>query len=346
MTKEMYMQQLKERLNQINIEGKEDIINDFNNHFELGHQDGISDEDLIETLGPIDEILESYEVLNKVQSDDIIVHGRTQKKEFTNKITTVDISARHAETTIIESKDGRIHVDLYKEGKLLDRLSHALIGYQEEAVFFVKVLPIFPYKSIGRYELNVEIPNNLDVLKIHSSSGDIKGKKLSVDQLKIQSASGEVDLDSIQSQMVKIEVASSDMNLKQIVGDLEIKSVSGDVHIDHAKGKLLSYVNVSGDINIEADYENINLRNVSGDFDAKFKLIKDMNISSTSGDINIKIDNKDNLQIITHSLSGECDVKLAGKDIHFEKNGSYQLGNSESKIKLNTVSGDIHLDME
>jgi DUF4097 and DUF4098 domain-containing protein YvlB len=346
MTKEMYMQQLKERLNQINIEGKEDIINDFNNHFELGHQDGISDEDLIETLGPIDEILESYEVLNKVQTDEIVVHNRTHKKEFTNKITTIDISARHANTKIKTSKDDKINVDLYKEGKLLDRLSHALIAYQEESVFFIKVLPIFPYKSVGRYELSIEIPSHFETLTISSSSGDVYGKNLNIDKFKIQSASGEIDIKDIQSQTITIEVASSDLNLKQIVGDLEIKSVSGDVHIDHAKGKLLSYVNVSGDINIEADYENINLRNVSGDFDAKFKLIKDMNISSTSGDINLKIDNKDNLQIISHSLSGECDVKLAGKDIYFEKNGSYQLGNSECKIKLNTVSGDIHLDMD
>lgn len=346
MTREQYMNELKQRINQLNIEGKEEIINDFNNHFELGHQDGISDEDLIETLGPIDEILESYEVLNKVQSDEIMVHNRTQKKEFTNKITKIDISARHANTTISESKDGKINVDLFKEGKLLDRLSHALIAYQEESVFLVKVLPIFPYKSVGRYELTIEIPNNLEALTISSSSGDIEGKKLSIDKFKIQSASGEIDIEDIQSKSITIEVASSELNLKQIVGDLEIKSASGDVNIEHAKGKLLSYVNASGDINIEADYENIKLRNVSGDIDAQFKLIKDMNIASTSGDINLKIDNKDNLQIISHSLSGECDVKLAGKDIHFEKNGSYQLGNSESKIKLNTVSGDIHLDME
>jgi hypothetical protein len=92
-------------------------------------------------------------------------------------------------------------------------------------------------------------------------------------------------------------------------------------------------------------HKAINIK-VSGDIDAKFKLVKEMNIASTSGDINIKIDNKDDLQITSHSLSGECEVKLAGKEIHFEKNGSYQLGNAECKIKLNTVSGDIHLDME
>jgi DUF4097 and DUF4098 domain-containing protein YvlB len=346
MTREEYMNELKQRINHLNIEGKDEIINDFNNHFELGHQDGISDEDLIETLGPIDEILESFEVLKKVQSDEIMVDNHAQKKEFTDKITKIDISARHAKTTITESKDGRINVNLSSEGKFLERLSHVLSAYQEESVFLVKILPIFPYKSVGRYELIVEIPNNLEALSISSSSGDIEGKNLSIDKFKIQSASGEIDIEAIQSQSITIEVASSDMNLNQIVGDLEIKSVSGDVNIDDAKGKVFSYVNVSGDIDIEADYKDIKLRNVSGDIDAKFKLVKEMNIASTSGDINIKIDNKDDLQITSHSLSGECEVKLAGKEIHFEKNGSYQLGNSECKIKLNTVSGDIHLDME
>ncbi|MDP3443111.1 MAG: DUF1700 domain-containing protein, partial [Ignavibacteria bacterium] len=193
MTREEYMNELKQRINDLDIEGKEDIINDFNNHFELGHQDGISDEDLIETLGPIDEILESYEVLKKVQSDEIIVHNHPQKKEFTDKITKIDISARHANTTITESKDGRINVNLSSEGKFLERLSHVLTAYQEESVFLVKVLPIFPYKSEGRFELIIEIPNSLEALSISSSSGDIEAKNLNIDKFKIQSASGDIN---------------------------------------------------------------------------------------------------------------------------------------------------------
>jgi len=39
----------------LNIDGKEEIMNDFINHFELGHQDGLSDLH-IQRLELIDEI--------------------------------------------------------------------------------------------------------------------------------------------------------------------------------------------------------------------------------------------------------------------------------------------------
>ena len=70
-----------------------------------------------------------------------------------------------------------------------------------------------------------------------------------------------------------------------------------------------------------------------------------MNVSTTSGDINIRIDNSDNLSIDTHSLSGDCDVYLKGKDVITNRNQSVTIGEPNTPIKLNTVSGDIHLDM-
>ena len=172
MTKEKYMNTLRDRLNQLNIEGREDILNDFEAHFTLGKQNGHSDEELMESLGSIEEILESYENHQSPNDEKILIDGHDQKKEFTNKITSIDISARHADTKITTSKDNGFHVDLYKEGKLLERLSHALIAYQEEDVFYVKVLPLFPHKSSGQYDLSIQVPHDLPNLILNTSSGD------------------------------------------------------------------------------------------------------------------------------------------------------------------------------
>ena len=172
MTKEKYMNTLRDRLNQLNIEGREDILNDFEAHFTLGKQNGHSDEELMESLGSIEEILESYENLQSPNDEKILIDGHDQKKEFTNKITTIDISARHADTKITTSKDNGFHVDLYKEGRFLERMSHALIAYQEEDVFYVKVLPLFPHKSSGQYDLSIQVPHDLPNLILNTSSGD------------------------------------------------------------------------------------------------------------------------------------------------------------------------------
>lgn len=343
MNKDEYLRRLKNRLNDLNIDGKDEIYNDFTNHFEIGHQNGLSDEELIENLGSIDEVLESYESLPKQEK--IIIDNHEQKKEFTDKITSIDINAKHADTKVLPSSDNSFKVELYKEGRLLEKLSHMLTTYQEESVLYVKVLPIFPYKSFGNYELTIHVPNNLNIIHLGTSSGDIYINNLDVDKLKIQSASGDINLHTIHTKELSLEVASSDVDINKLIGDLSITSASGDVQIDHANGDNFSFKNASGDLNIQANYKRILLNNVSGDMNAEFKTVEQMNVSTTSGDINVRIDNDDNLSIETHSLSGDCDVYLKGKEVITHRNQSVVLGEPTTQIKLNTVSGDIHLDM-
>jgi len=343
MNKDEYLRRLRNRLNDLNIDGKDEIYNDFTNHFEIGHQNGLSDEELVENLGSIDEVLESYESLPKHEK--ITIDNHEQKKEFTNKITTIDISAKHADTKILPSNDNSFKVELYKEGKLLEKLSHMLTAYQEESVFYVKVLPIFPYKSFGDYELSIRVPNNLKNIKLGTSSGDVYINNLSADHIDIQSASGDINLHTLIAQTLSLEIASSDVNINKLTGNLDIKSASGDVEVNQTSGDNFKFNNASGDLNIHADYKCILLNNVSGDVNAEFKTVDQMNVSTTSGDINIRIDNSDNLSINTHSLSGDCDVYLKGKDIITNRNQSITIGEPNTSIKLNTVSGDIHLDM-
>lgn len=343
MNKDEYLRRLKNRLNDLNIDGKDEIYNDFTNHFEIGHQNGLSDEELIENLGSIDEVLESYESLSRQEK--ITVDHHNQPKEFTNKITHVNVQARHANTTLKHSNDNGFHVDLYKDGKLPERLNHTLTAYQEEETFFVNVLPLFPYKSHGDYELTIQVPKNLDSIHLNSSSGDLHGSDLIIHQIEIHSASGDINLDEIHTEQLSMEVASSDVHINKLSGNCEIKSASGDVRISKSYGKKLIYNNASGDLDIDGDYLYIKLNNVSGDVNAEFKTVEQMNVSTTSGDINIRIDNSDNLSIDTHSLSGDCDVYLKGKDVITNRNQSVTIGEPNIPIKLNTVSGDIHLDM-
>ena len=343
MNKDEYLRRLKNRLNDLNIDGKDEIYNDFTNHFEIGHQNGLSDDELIENLGSIDEVLESLESLSKQEK--ITIDHHNQAKEFTNKITCVDVQARHANTTLKHSSDNGFHVDLHKDGKLPEKLNHTLIAYQEEEKFIINVLPIFPYKTYGDYELVIQVPSELNKINLNSSSGDIYTNSINIKHIKINSASGDINLQNLVCDILSLTVASSDIDIKHLTGNLDIKSASGDVQIDHANGDNFSFKNVSGDLNIQADYKRILLNNVSGDVNAEFKTVEQMNVSTTSGDINVRIDNDDNLSIETHSLSGDCDVYLKGKEVITNRNQSVLLGEPTTHIKLNTVSGDIHLDM-
>lgn len=346
MTKEKYMNTLRDRLNQLNIEGREDILNDFETHFTLGKQNGHSDEELMESLGSIEEILESYENLQSPNDEKILIDGHDQKKEFTNKITTIDISARHADTKITTSKDNGFHVDLYKEGKLLERLSHALIAYQEEAVFYVKVLPLFPHKSSGQYDLSLQVPQDLPNLILNTSNGDGVLKNLSIHKIRINSASGDFLLVDIHAESIIFETASSDLRLMKIEGDIELKSASGDTLIENAKGSTFKYQSASGDLKLDGDYETIHLNNVSGDINAQLKIIKQMHVSNVSADIHVKIENSNDFLISSSTLNGTCEAYQSGKDLMLKQLGQVQIGEPKTQIKLKTISGDIRLDLE
>lgn len=346
MTKEKYMQTLRERFNQLKIEGSEDILNDFEAHFTLGRQNGHSDEELMASLGSIEEILESYESVNKSNDEKIRIDGHNQKKEFTNKITTLDISARHADTKIVTSKDGGFHVDLYKEGKLLERLSHTLIAYQEVDVFYVKVLPLFPHKSSGQYDLNIQVPNDLPILLLNTSSGNGTLEHITVNEIRINSASGDFKLMDIKAERFDIEVASSDFQISNVLGDMHIRSASGDIQIESSNGKNIHYQSASGDLKLVGDYEMIHIANVSGDVNVELKTIQQMHVSNTSGDVKMKIENTNNFQITTSSVNGDCEVFRAGEALMLKHLGTVQVGEPTAQIKLSTISGDIRIDME
>jgi DUF4097 and DUF4098 domain-containing protein YvlB len=346
MTKEKYMNTLRERLNQLNIEGREDILNDFEAHFTLGKQNGHSDEELMASLGSIDEILESYESVNKPNIEKILIDGHDQKKEFTNIITTIDISARHADTKVTTSKDNGFHVDLYKEGKFLERLSHALIAYQEEAVFYVKVLPLFPHKSSGQYDLSIQIPNDLPNLILNTSSGEAILKDLTIHAIKINSASGDIALNDINAKTIAIEVASSDIKMMNVLGDISLKSASGDSMVENTNGSTFNYQSASGDLKLDGDYETIHLNNVSGDINAQLKTIKQMHVSNVSADIHLKIENNNDLQISSSTLNGTCEAYQFGKELMLKQLGQVQIGEPKTQIKLKTISGNIRLDLE
>lgn len=346
MTKDKYMNTLRERLNQLNIEGREDILNDFEAHFSLGKQNGHSDEELMESLGSIEEILESYENLQSPNDEKILIDGHGQRKEFTNRITTIDISARHADTKITTSKDNGFHVDLYKEGKFLERLNHALIAYQEEATFYVKVLPLFPHKSSGQYDLSIQVPKDLSVLILNTSSGDGTLKHITVHEIRINSTSGDFRLMDINSERVDIEVASSDFKLNNVRGDMYIRSASGDFQIEQSNGVNFDYQSASGDLMLDGDYETIHLNNVSGDINAQLKTIKQMHVSNVSADLHLKIKNNNDLHISSSTLNGTCEAYQFGNDLMLKQLGQVQIGEPKTQIKLKTISGDIRLDLE
>lgn len=69
MTKKDYMDSLKAKLAGVEAELKEEIVNDYEEHFEMGAAEGKSEEQIISELGSIDELIKEIGVLDNEGSE-------------------------------------------------------------------------------------------------------------------------------------------------------------------------------------------------------------------------------------------------------------------------------------
>jgi lia operon protein LiaG len=145
-------------------------------------------------------------------------------------------------------------------------------------------------------------------LEIETVSGDIELVQMTVKELSLVTVSGDIDLEDVNADSSTIKTVSGDIEGKRVHGDISMKTTSGDIDLIYMSETFNLYVEtISGDV-------ELNLLN-------HVEFIYDF--STTSGDIDVRLDGL---------------KKSTGRDI------SGQFGDTNNKIIIKTVSGDIELD--
>ena len=62
MTKKEYLEALNNALQNTDDAAREELLNDFEEHFAIGKANGRSDDDIMASLGPIDELVAALEI--------------------------------------------------------------------------------------------------------------------------------------------------------------------------------------------------------------------------------------------------------------------------------------------
>ena len=180
----------------------------------------------------------------------------------------------------------------------------------------------------------VYLPEGIyDSLELSTASGDITLEPgLQARQVTIGSTSGDLELSGLTAKSVELSTTSGDQALKQMTADtLLASSVSGDFRLDQCSFGSLTLNTTSGELSLTDSLCSgfAQISTTSGDirftrFDAG-----SMEISSTSGDVTgTLLTGKD---FETNTVSGEVWVKA------YDSTGG--------KCSINTVSGEIHLDL-
>lgn len=362
MTKQEYVAALTQRLKPYPQSFRQDIINAFEEHFQAGLEAGQSEEQIMASLGSIDEVMQTideYEREHTISSDSHTKAMFTQLKEsiaasLRNIEIAIDfgepsdeseeeydniITLEDASETSVSIRADEVSCDvLYAVG---DSLSYQLRTFTsrfqsassepqiqvEEMDNDIRI--IVSRQALGQGQsarLQLTIPSELRALTIETSSGDIKGEGGRMKELLLRSRSGDISLYDASAKTVQLHSASGDITADAIDADtIETRNASGDQSLQNIQGAL-QVICASGDIELEdcnGSLANISIR--SGDIEANDIDYSICQMESASGDIEIK------------GTFDELTVESKSGSI------ALQLEDCPQQVSVCTTSGDIEV---
>lgn len=319
MNKQEYLDRLEKGLQIVTESIRSDILDDIRLHFEQGLSEGRREGEIIDELGPIEDLLQELGQFPEEKKDAAI------DKQKVLPVRQLNIDGLIANVTLVKSQDDRVNVKMTKGGKLIDRALYLLRTTHEQDIFEIRVDRMFDLNSKNtQIELFVEVPGKVKIIELKHVSGKIRIEELILDQLVVSTANGDVFLK------------------KSMIDRISLNNADGDFHLEEVIVKHLKVNSASGDVHVHGFAESVKINTASGDIDLETPGTKDLNISTVSGDAQIKTKHENlNMKLNFKTMSG-C-IMYYEKDVEkvIEGSGIYEFGQGEASITISTVSGDV-----
>jgi DUF4097 and DUF4098 domain-containing protein YvlB len=335
MTKQDYLQALNDALQTADEAARDEFVHDFEEHFAIGKANGRSDDDIIASLGPIDELIAALDLPPKPSK--AIPNTESTGQAFTG-ITAVEVDSLHADVSIKPSSDNQTRVTFENDGKLVDKLAYSTEVVQRGQTLLIKVEPVkrFFLSSASDLTIVIAVASTVQQLRLESASGDLEVADVALNQLNVKSASGDVQTHRVIAQRFEGSTASGDLHFERCRGELMINTASGSVYAkghDAAEAQLRS---ASGDLNYEGRCPNLYVNTASGDGRLDLTGADQITIHSVAGDFDIDVDRADEgLSAVMKSVSGDLVVR--------SPEGTYQADRHKDAITLKGGAVRINL---
>lgn len=368
MTKNEYMKSLKSALSVYDGELSAEIIEEFENHFAEGLASGMSEEELIDELGPVrevaDNIGEMYEVLGNpnsvsVQKEEEKTTGGELEVIVEKKSTDGD-KAEHGlvladvDTIII---DGNLEVNLVRgtgDGYWEYKPSFSMnFGFSLWQGFFKEKeqfeINVERYNRTLRFNmpkgsgsLMIEVPEYVRVIEIYGKSSDVEIADLNLQDLRLSLLAGDCDIRNCRVDRIDVESKSGDFATENVHGDMKIVCFAGDVDIKDHQGPRVDIDALAGDVEINTSSPCVEVSAKAGDVDVEmFGPVTQVKIEAFAGDVDLQTASKDYTAQVS-ALAGDIDNRTDLAKIK-QGRGTYIIGNGAGLVKLKTMAGDVTL---
>lgn len=347
MKKEEYLNHVEQALKAYDKAYVDEIIRDYEEHFQNAKGQGKSEEEICESLGSPEVVIqEIQELLSETQNvtnevarpfteTEKVPFQKFHQQEWHNRgdfeqqdFTKIRFQAGSADIKILCSKDSYFHLytedpsDIkYLEYKIEENTYYGRVcNRREGSIPGFNILMGFLGGQVDKVIL--EIPQGMGELSVESLSGDIQTEQIQVTALSFSTFSGDITAEDIHCQSMTCCSKSGDIEVKKVhTESMVIETISGDVRYKQIHTPIFTCHTTSGDVSGKhLDSQSVYVKTVSGD-----------------GKIHLDCFGEP-YYACTKTISGDMKVK-GGLQVSSQEFQNLRVGEGR-KVSFSSVSGD------
>lgn len=312
MTRNEYMKRLTNALSDVNPSIKDEIINDYEEHFDIGLKDGKTEDMICHELGDIDEILSELNNEKVAHYDSTSTDASTNSKTDGNEIDSAQIDLLFGEIEIKKSPSNKFAFTFQIEGTEEDKKSYIVEDNRVGNTMTINVkkiktktnlLSLFKNRSYPNIKLSVELPDNFSSLSIKCSSGKLDVSSVNIDKC-------------------------------------DLKLTNGHIKLFDSSIKNCSAYNVNGQISMTGRFNDLSVGLTNGNIDILNEAKTISHVKTINGDLFYKLGAAGGFDATVSSSTSRPVIN--SKNYSSSREGRHRYGNGENILHLNTTCG--HLD--
>ncbi|MDE7213264.1 MAG: DUF4097 family beta strand repeat-containing protein, partial [Anaeroplasmataceae bacterium] len=269
----------RKALEEANVENSEEIVAKYLEHFSLGHEAGMTDEEIIERFDSI---------------EDIVLQTSKTKTNSSRYEVTLDLECfsdfeiiRNDEFTGVEfniEEAAFKYVSILRDGKKVHLKSKAFNSifnkrHNFEGKMIVGSDVIFDQFCINNVNCDITCDFKIQCsnFSLSNVNGDLEEFNVVAEEaVVINNTNGDIQFVNVEAPNVKISTVSGDIKIEEFVADnVKFSTVSGEIRIEMANEADYYINSVSGSVVIEqgADDSKMKVSTVSGEIEINGKVI-------------------------------------------------------------------------
>ena len=360
MNRKEYMEELRLALAKVDKDLRDEILEDYEEHFENGTKYGKTEQqicielgdikELIKELGQFEQEITKQPQRNIEQKEEAVISNQSQSLP----VRQIIVKALFADVNITRSHNTKIEVNCHHDGDRKQQMIYRFNSWQDGECIYAEVVQensstgFFNFLKTPQMLIDITVPENFPVLDVNSASGNIDVTGLKVDNTKLITSSGDIQINGVTGNHLVSKSQSGDVELQNCsINIIEVQSKSGDVDIRSIKSETLIGHSISGDVNInDINFQQIEINSTSGDLDGSNLIGNKLSANSKSGDINMNSTVK---ECVTKTISGDItwnaygDINLFADSISGDIDISLNNHGNGYEATVQSVSGEEHL---